>query len=789
MSKTQVRILYVDSEQAHADAVRQAFESRSEGACVVVAHDLEEARARIAEAAPELVITDCLLPDGKGLDLLPTEGDGPSFPVVVMAERGHEQAGVDARESGALDYVVKSEVALAHMPHIAERALREWGHLLARRQAEDALAQSECRFKSIVKSLPDIIYQLDREGKITFISDAVKQYGYAPEDLIGKSMFEIVHPQDLENARYRVNERRTGGRRTVAFEIRLLTKDRESVPLEVHSTGADESVFLLAAEGLYDTETPRTQGFLGTQGIARDISGRRRAEEALRASEENLAITLNSIGDAVIATDVRSRITRMNPVAEELTGWTSEEAKGRGHSEVFRVIHAETREPVDSPVQNALRSGVVVELATDTSLLTKDGTERRIADSAAPIRDKAGKVVGAVLVFRDVSEQYRLEERLRQALKMESIGRLAGGVAHDFNNLLSPIIGYADMVLAQLHREDPLYANIEVIRDAGRSAAKLTEQLLAFSRKQVLQMRVLNLTEVVAGMQRMVPRLIGEHIELVTSLAPAIGSVKADRSQIQQIVLNLAANARDAMLNGGSLTITTEDVVLDDAFARAHEGARPGLYVLLAISDTGQGMDARTLSHIFEPFFTTKERGKGTGLGLATVYGIVKQHEGYIWVESQPGKGTTFQIYLPRLEEEPKRGEVDAAASETAGGNETIMVVEDDKLVRKLACDILESNGYNVIEAQSPHEAKQIAERHQGRIHLLLSDVIMPQLSGKQLHEMLAPSRPDMKVLYMSGYPDDLIAHHGVLHSGIHFLQKPFSYDSLSRKIRETLDS
>lgn len=789
MSKTPAQVLYVHALDAHAEELSDALTSEQDAPKVTVAHDLEQARARIAECAPDLVITDCVLPDGKGVELLPADGDGPCFPVVVMVDRGQEQAGAEAVEAGALDCVSKSGFAPADVPRLADRALRQWRHILARQRAEDALTQAERRFDSIVKSLPDIIYRLDREGKITFISDAVKQYGYSPADLVGKSMFEIVHPQDMDKARYRVNERRTGGRRTMAFEVRLLTKDLQSVPLEVHSTsGEDGRTFLLEAEGLYATDEPRTQSFLGTQGIARDISDRKSAEEALRESEENLSITLNSIGDAVIATDVRGQITRMNPVAEELTGWPSAEAMGRDHTDVFRLIHAETREPADSPVTNALRSGSVVELAADTSLVTKDGTERRIADSAAPIRDRTGEVVGGVLVFRDVSEQYRLEERLRQALKMESIGRLAGGVAHDFNNLLSPIIGYADMVLEQLHKEDPLYSNIQVIRDAGQSAAKLTEQLLAFSRKQVLQVRVLNLTEVVIGLQRMLPRLIGEHIELENSLAPSLGCVKADRSQIQQILLNLAANARDAMPDGGKLVIKTENVVLDEAYARMHEGARPGPYVLLAISDTGQGMDARTLNHIFEPFFTTKARGKGVGLGLATVYGIVKQHEGYIWVESRPGQGTTFQIYLPRLEGEAKDEEEQPLPGEAAGGTETIMVVEDDKLVRKLACDILESSGYTVIEAHSPEEALRISERHKGHIDLLLTDVIMPQLSGRQLHEMLAPLRPDMKVLYMSGYPDDLIAHHGVLHSGINFLQKPFSYDLLSRRIRETLD-
>ena len=380
------------------------------------------------------------------------------------------------------------------------------------------------------------------------------------------------------------------------------------------------------------------------------------------------------------------------------------------------------------------------------------------------------------------------EERLRQVQKMEAVGRLAGGVAHDFNNLLTVITSYSDLVLEDLAPDDPTRDDIAQIRKAAEGAAALTRQLLAFSRQQVLEPKVLDLKATVAGTEKLLQRLIGEDVQLATALAPDLGAVKADPIQLEQIIINLAVNARDAMPAGGRLTIEAANVEMDEVYVRSHAPAPPGRYVMLALSDTGIGMDEQTKARIFEPFFTTKESGKGTGLGLATVYGIVKQAGGFIWVYSEPGRGTSFKVYLPRVDEaaEPT---VARPATEPRRGAETVLVVEDAASVRMVTRQALERYSYTVLEAPNGETALRLAAKHHGPIQLLLTDVVMPGLSGRQLAEQLSRLRPEMKVLYVSGYADNAIVHHGILDSGVAYLQKPFAPESLARRVRDVLDA
>jgi nitrogen-specific signal transduction histidine kinase len=384
----------------------------------------------------------------------------------------------------------------------------------------------------------------------------------------------------------------------------------------------------------------------------------------------------------------------------------------------------------------------------------------------------------------------RSEQQFRQSQKMEAIGRLAGGIAHDFNNLLTGITGYSELLLNSLKPEDPMRGNLEEIRKAAARAASLTHQLLAFSRQQVLRPVILDLNALLANLHKMLRRLIGEDIELVTLLGPGLGRVKADRGQMEQVIMNLVVNARDAMPEGGRLILETANEELDEAYARTHPPTEPGSYVMLAISDTGCGMGPDTLARIFEPFFTTKEQGKGTGLGLSTVYGIIKQSDGYIWAYSEPGQGTTFKVYLPQVQGEVSvEAETVPAPVELPLGSETVLLVEDEDSVRNLVRTILRKNGYTVLEARHGAEALRVAIQHTGPIHLMLTDVVMPLMSGRQLAERLAPLRPDMKVMYMSGYTDQAIVHHGVLEPGTIFLQKPFTPNSLACKVREVLDA
>jgi len=519
-----------------------------------------------------------------------------------------------------------------------------------------------------------------------------------------------------------------------------------------------------------------------TAALRAEIAERKVAEEQLRMSEEQFRLIAENIADLIAVLDLEGKRLYNSPSYKEILG---DPAALLG-SVSFNEIHPDDRERIRKIFQETVRTGHGQR--TEYRFLLRDGSVRYIESQGSVIPDEKGKPVKVVVVSRDVTERNHLDERLRQAEKMEAVGQLAGGVAHDFNNLLTIINGYGDILLEQLSPEDKQRGHVMEILSAGNRAANLTRQLLAFSRRQALLPVVLDLNAVVQNLDKMLRRLIGEDIGLVTLASEGLWNVKADPGQMEQVIMNLAVNARDAMPQGGKLTIETANVYLDQNYAEAHPNVNPGSHVMLAVSDTGVGMDSQTQARIFEPFFTTKGPAQGTGLGLSTVFGIVKQSGGHIWVYSELGVGTTFKVYLPRVEEPLLHAEPVIAQTDLRQGSETVLVVEDEEAVRMLVCRVLESNGYRVLEARHGAEALVICDEHKEPIHMLMTDVIMPEMNGRELAERVSAQRPEMKILYISGYTDNAILRHGVLEPGTNFLQKPFTPNTLVRKVRAVLD-
>jgi two-component system, cell cycle sensor histidine kinase and response regulator CckA len=990
----------------------------------------------------------------------------------------------DLRQVGVRDgRRVGIEVSLFPLPdaggdisHIA-LCFRDVTAELELRVTAEALQQSELRFRSTFEQAAVGVAHVAPNGQWIEVNQRLCDIvGFTRGELLKQTFQDITYAPDLHADLEFVRKMLASELATYSMEKRYIRKDRELVWIELTvSLVRDErgapKYFISVVQDISERKRTQDDLFRSTRELQAEMIERRRAERALRESEESLATTLNSIGDGMIASDTGGRVTRMNPVAVALTGWRLEEALGKRFSDVFQIFDEETREPIESPVDKVLRDGAAIGLVNHTVLVARNGTEHAIADRSAPIRDAHGSLRGVVLVFRDqtaersaaralrdsearkgaileaaldsivtmdhaglitefnpaaertfgysraaalgqplvdllippslrarhlegierdrgtgvgpilgrrlelpalradgsefpvelavvptlsngvpmftaylrditerrqaaealiasearfehladsgiigiiitdtlgtiheandafldivgfsrtdmtsgkvnwadmtppelrdldnaaigqleqtgvakpwekeyirkdgsrarvlvgaamlepprciafvldlselksaqeagayavrVAEQEsahreraeealrQTEEQLRQSQKMEAVGTLAGSIAHDFNNILSVILSYADLLIRGLQAADPMRADLEQIDRAGKRAADLTRQLLAFSRQQVLQPKLISINDAIATMTQMLQRLIGEDIELAVRFAPNIGAVFVDPSQLEQVLLNLVVNARDAMPRGGKLTIETAELEFDGGYASRHLDVAPGQYVMLSVTDTGTGMDSATQARIFDPFFTTKEKGRGTGLGLSTVFGIVKQSGGSIWVYSEPGCGSTLKIYLPRAKTDAsaRLSECAPTAPINMRGTETVLLVEDNAEVRTLVCSILRRSGYHVLEAATAGDALLICERCKEVIHLLLTDVVMPHMSGRELWERLAPLRPNTKVLFMSGYTDDAIVRHGVLSSSVAFIQKPLTPGPLVSKLREVLDA
>jgi PAS domain S-box-containing protein len=633
------------------------------------------------------------------------------------------------------------------------------------RRAQDALQRARDWSSAILDTVGSLVVVLDRSGRIVSFNRGCEVLtGYSFDEVRGKPFWDLfLVPEERESVR-RVFDQLRAGYFPNRHENHWKTRDGARRLIAWSNTA------ILDDHGLVEYVV----------GTGVDITERKQAEEELRRANEMLEVIMRSSPIAIWAIDTGGNVRFWNPAAERLHGWTEEEVLGRP----LPAIDEEEREDHLSLLERA-RNGETL-IALERQRKRKDGKLVDVSLSMVPLRGAAGGVEGYIAFVTDVTESKQVEDQLRQSQKMEAMGRLAGVVAHDFNNLLTVISGYGQILLGGLNPADPMRGDMQEILKAADSAAELTGQLLAFSRRQIIQPAVVDFNALIRNMDRMLRRVIREDIQLTYLLGSEVGKVKADPGQIGQVLVNLVVNARDAMPAGGKLTIETSPVYLDEEYARTHVDVQPGPYVMLTVSDTGTGMDEETRRHLFEPFFTTKEKGKGTGLGLSTAYGIIKQSGGDIRVYTEPERGTSFKIYLPVVEgPEP---EASLARPAVQPGTETILIAEDEPGLRRLIRQVLEQQGYTVLQAPDSETALEICRNYRGPVHLLLTDVVMPGMSGKELAQKVVESMPGVKVLYMSGYTDNVIVHHGVLDEGIAFLQKPFTPDVLARKIREVLD-
>jgi len=653
-----------------------------------------------------------------------------------------------------------------------------------------------CEEEQRVNRIPEIQNPESEIIKVLLIEDNPGDARLLREMLIeaGINKFNLVHVKRISEG---LNRLRQDNFQVILLDLSLPdshgleTVDRVCnaapyVPVLV-LTGLDDEALAIRAvrKGAQDYLIKgQMDGNLLVRAI-RYATERKRTEEALKESEDIFNSFMEHSPIYVFFKDENARPIRLSRNYEQMLGRPVHELLGKTMDELFPSELAKGMVEDDLRI---LRDGKPFEVVEELNGRIFETTKFPIVKQGKPSL-LAGFTIDITERKHAAEEMANLQEQLRQSQKMEAIGCLAGGIAHDFNNLLTVIKGYGQLSLLGLKEDSPLRGNIEEINRATDRSADLIRQLLIFSRRQVMEMRVLDLNILLQNLDKMLRRVIGEDIELVTLLAEDPGRVKTDPGQIEQVILNLAVNARDAMPSGGKLTIETANVELDETYARRHVAVTPGRYVMLAVSDTGVGMTPEVRDRVFEPFFTTKEEGKGTGLGLSTVYGIVKQSEGNIWVYSEPGRGTTFKIYLPQVEELLEEVKEKVVGEELPCGSETVLVVEDEEEVRKVAARILRGQGYKVLEASNGADTLMICKEQKEPIHLILTDVVMPQMSGRQLVEQLRQVYQNLKVLYMSGYTDNIIVHHGVLERGINYIQKPFTVGALAGKVREVLDN
>jgi len=758
-----LKVLLVEDNPADARLVREMLKDSHRPVELTHAARLRDALECLRTQGFNAILLDLNLPDSEGMNtFLRARAEALHAPIVVLTGVADEEVAARAVREGAQDYLVKAEVD----GPLLYRSIR---YAVERQAYDEAIRHKEALYRNLIEgSIQGVVIHVDGVIKLANPALASMLGLERAEDLLGQPVWQYVAPQDREMAQAYQKARREGRPAPSNFELHLLKRDGTVIALDCMATS-------IAWEG--------GQATLAT---VVDTTERQRAEQGLRASEERFRQIAENIKEAFIIVELAGfRPLYLSRMWEEIWGRPLEEAY-RDPLAWVRAVHPDDHAVV-ADARHAIEKGQAV--SRTFRLVRPDRSIRWVRGRAFPVYNANHEIYRAVGLVEDITDLRRTEEQLLQAQKMEAVGRLAGGVAHDFNNLLTAILGYSELVLQDLGDEHPSAVDVKEIRAAGQSAESLTRQLLAFSRRQILQPQTLDLNKVLTRVDALLQRIIGEDVDLTMKLTAPLGRVSADPGQIEQVVLNLAINARDAMPNGGKLTIETANVVLDEEYVAQHAGASTGPHVMVAVTDTGTGMDAATQQRLFEPFFTTKEPGRGTGLGLATVYGIVTQSRGSIWVYSELGHGSTFKVYLPVTTEDVLTPDAAEAIPASLSGTEAVLVVEDQLEARSVICETLRRRGYTVIEAINGPDAIVKGRQPELMIDVMLTDVVMPGMGGRRVAEVIRATRPNLKVVYMSGYTDSAIVDHGILEPGVTFVQKPFATDALLRKIRDVLDA